>query len=138
MLILGEGNERKNLESLIKTLKLENKVFLMGKRDNIEDYYRQCEFFILPSKYEGFPNVLVEALANGCACISTDCPTGPNEIIKNEVNGLLIENDNQKAMTKAIDRLFFDKKLKYMLKNNAKKSILHLKLENIAEEWLKI
>ena len=49
---------------------------------------------MLSSKYEGFPNVLIEALSNNCACISTDCPTGPREIIKNNDNGLLIKSEN--------------------------------------------
>lgn len=138
LLIVGEGLERDNLELLIKELDLENKVFLVGQKDNIKDYYLQSELFILSSKYEGFPNVLVEALSNECVCISTDCPTGPSEIIKNNENGLLITNENVEEMTKAIDRLYFDENLKKIFSNNAKKSISHLNIKKIAKDWIEV
>jgi len=128
LLILGEGSERKKLEKLIRNLNLEGKVFLLGKKDNIKDYYLQSEIYVLSSKYEGFPMVLVEALSNKCACIATNCETG----------GLLVENENEDALAKAIDRLYFDERLKNKFKNNAQKSIKHLKLEEIAKKWLEI
>jgi len=138
LLIVGEGEEREKLEELIDALNLRSKVFLVGKKFNIKDYYLQCDMFVLSSKYEGFPNVLVEALSNGCACIATDCPTGPNEIIKYNENGLLIENNNEEELRDSIDKLFFDKSLKEELRKNAKKSVEFLKIDNIAKEWLKI
>jgi GalNAc-alpha-(1->4)-GalNAc-alpha-(1->3)-diNAcBac-PP-undecaprenol alpha-1,4-N-acetyl-D-galactosaminyltransferase len=138
LLIVGEGNERIKLEKLIKDLDMEEKILLIGQKENIKDYYLQSEIYILSSSFEGFPNVLVEALSNNCACISTDCPTGPSEIIVDEKNGLLVENENQEKMTKAIERLYCDKELKSKFANNAQKSIEHLKLEKIAKEWLKI
>ncbi|PZP13063.1 MAG: glycosyltransferase family 4 protein [Aliarcobacter butzleri] len=138
LLIVGEGLGRDNLELLIKELDLKNKVFLVGQKDNIKDYYLQSELFILSSKYEGFPNVLVEALSNECVCISTDCPTGPSEIIKNNENGLLIINENLEEMTKAIDRLYFDENMKKIFSNNAKKSISHLNIKKIAKDWIEV
>jgi GalNAc-alpha-(1->4)-GalNAc-alpha-(1->3)-diNAcBac-PP-undecaprenol alpha-1,4-N-acetyl-D-galactosaminyltransferase len=109
LLIVGEGKERENLKKLIKELNLTNKVFLVGKKNNIKDYYLQSEIFVLSSKFEGFPNVLVEALSNGCACISTDCPTGPNEIIKNGENGILVKNEDVSELAMAIDKVYFNK-----------------------------
>lgn len=138
LLIVGEGNERTKLEQLIKSLKLENKVLLIGQKENIKDYYIQSDIYILSSSFEGFPNVLVEALSNSCACIATNCPTGPNEIITNEENGLLVENENEEAMSKAIDRLYFDDELKKRFVSNTQTSIEHLKLEQIAKKWLEI
>jgi GalNAc-alpha-(1->4)-GalNAc-alpha-(1->3)-diNAcBac-PP-undecaprenol alpha-1,4-N-acetyl-D-galactosaminyltransferase len=138
LLIVGEGSERIKLEQLIKSLKLENKVLLIGQRENIKDYYLQSEIYILSSSFEGFPNVLVEALSNNCACIATNCPTGPNEIIINEKNGLLIENENQEEMSKVIDKLYIDEDLKNKLKDNSIKLIEHLKLEKIAKSWIEI
>lgn len=138
LLIVGEGSERSSLKKLIHDLKLENKVLLIGQKDNVKDYYLQSEVYILSSSFEGFPNVLVEALSNSCACIATNCPTGPNEIITNETNGLLVENENEEQMSKAIDRLYFDKKLQDKFRKNAQKSVKHLKLGTIAKEWLEI
>lgn len=138
ILIIGEGEQRFKLESLISSLKLKEKVFLLGQKTNVLDYYKQCDMFILPSRFEGFPNVLIEALSNECVCIATDCPTGPNEIIQNNFNGMLIKNNNEKIMSEAIDRVFFDAELKNLYIANSKKSIHHLSLEKIAQEWLKI
>jgi len=138
LLIVGEGSQRIELEQLIKKLKLEKKVLLIGQKENVKDYYLQSDMYVLSSSFEGFPNVLVEALSNSCACIATNCPTGPAEIITNEQNGLLVENENQDAMNKAIDRLYLDEELKNSFKNNAQKSIKHLKLETIAKEWLSL
>jgi len=138
LLIVGEGSQRKKLKALIHNLNLEGKVLLLGKKDNIRDCYLQSEMYVLPSKYEGFPNALIEALSNRCACIATNCETGPNEIIKDGFNGLLVENENEDALAKAIDRLYFDEELKNMFRGNAQKSIEHLKLEEIAKKWLEI
>ena len=66
---------KKQLQKMVRDLNLESKVYLMGQRDNIVDYYIQSKIFILSSIYEGFPNVLVEALANQCPIISTNCPS---------------------------------------------------------------
>ena len=138
LLIAGEGNMRKELEKLIKNLKLEDKVILLGQVDNVSDYYINANLYILSSRFEGFGNVIAEALYFELPVIATDCPFGPKEIIKNGENGLLVENENQEALTKAIDKLYFNDELKKKLRNNAKKSIEHLKLENIAKEWLKL
>ncbi len=138
LLIVGEGSERNNLEVLIKHLELENNVYLVGQKENVKDYYLQSEIYVLSSSFEGFPNVLVEALSNSCICIATDCPTGPSEIIQHELNGILVENENQAELTKSIDRTYFDNKLKIELKNNAVKSIKHLQLNKIAQEWLSL
>ena len=138
LLIVGEGSQREKLEKLINNLNLKGKVLLLGQKDNIRDYYLQSEIYVLSSRYEGFPMVLVEALSNRCACIATNCETGPSEIIKDGFNGLLVENENENALARAIDKLYFDEELKNKFKNNAQKSIGHLKLEEVAKKWLEI
>ena len=64
-----------------------------GRVGNVQDWYERADVFLLPSRYEGFPNVLLEAMASGCCCVSSDCPQGPAELIRDGVNGRLLPND---------------------------------------------
>ena len=80
--------------------------------------------------------VLIEALALQCPVVATDCPTGPREIVEDSVNGLLVENENTEAFSKAIDQLFYDDVLLAKFKDNAIASIQHLSGETISKQWL--
>ncbi len=100
--ILGEGHEKENLESLISELKLQDKVFLPGFVDNPSEILSSANLFVLSSNREGFGNVLVEALSCGLPLISTDCPSGPSEILKNGQLGKLVPVNDVKSMTDAI------------------------------------
>lgn len=86
--ILGDGSLKSKLEKEIEVNNLN--IELLGNVNNPKDYYIKAKALILTSKYEGFPNVLLEANACGCPIISFDCPTGPSEII-NDYNGILIK-----------------------------------------------
>ena len=68
-----------------------------GRVGNVQDWYERADLFLLPSRYEGFPNVLLEAMASGCCCVSSDCPQGPAELIRDGVNGRLMANDASPA-----------------------------------------
>ena len=57
------------------------------------DWYARADLFVLPSRFEGFPNVLLEAMAAGCACVASDCPTGPSDLIRDNRNGRLLAHD---------------------------------------------
>ena len=92
--IYGDGPERENLTELIKYHDLESVIFLKGIRDGLEHIYCQYDIFILPSRLEGFPLVMINSLACGLPCIAFDCPTGPGQIIESGVNGYLIDNGN--------------------------------------------
>lgn len=94
LVIVGEGEERAILESLIKKLKIEDKVFLLGHRDNVYDYYKNSDLFVLSSYYEGMPNALIEAIACKCPSISTNIKTGPQEILLDGKGGDLVELNN--------------------------------------------
>ena len=79
--IIGDGVLEGHLKQMIKEMKLEKKVFLLGRKENPYAYLSQADAFVFSSNYEGFPNVLLEALACGLPIISTDCPSGPREIL---------------------------------------------------------
>ena len=82
LVILGEGNERENLQNLIRKYSLEERVHLLGNVENPLKYYAAGKVFVLSSHVEGMPNVLVEAMVAGCTPVATDCPTGPRELIQ--------------------------------------------------------
>ena len=138
LLILGEGSERAFLEALIKEKHLEGRVILYGSTDNPFAFYTKADCFVLSSRHEGFPNILIEALACECACIAVDCPTGPNEIIIDGENGLLIEAENVPKLTETIDRLYYDENMKTKFRKNARPSVSHLSPDSIAQEWVNL
>ena len=81
LFILGDGKERANLEKFAKDLKIEDRVYFLGFVSNPYKYLRSSDVFVLASYKEGLPNVIIEALACGCAVISSDCISGPREIL---------------------------------------------------------
>ncbi|BCD67748.1 glycosyltransferase family 4 protein [Nitratiruptor sp. YY09-18] len=135
LVIAGEGSERKNLENLIRKLSLEKKVFLIGKQKDIFDWYAKASLFVLSSKKEGFPNVLLEAMGSGCASISFDCPYGPREIIENGKNGILVEDQNIDALVETMQKLIDDKNLREKLSKEAVNVREKYNIKRIASEW---
>lgn len=104
--ILGEGEQRAVLESLVSSLGLHGRVFLQGFQANTAPWYANADLFVLSSDHEGFGNVIVEALEHGTPVVSTDCPSGPREILANGRFGRLVPvNDFQQlalAMREAL------------------------------------
>lgn len=135
VVILGEGPERKNLEQLISAYGLEEKIFLIGKKSNIADYYKFCDIFVLSSRFEGFPNVLGEAMYFGKPVISSDCPSGPAALIQDSENGLLFENENHEALFDKLNALVSSPHLRQKLSINSVISVKHYSLDRIAARW---
>ncbi len=135
--ILGDGPDKNWLLQKIKDLDLMELVEILPFTPNVYPYLKNAKFLTLTSRYEGFPRVLIESLSAGTPVISVDCESGPNEIIKHEDNGLLIENFNSNKLSKAYNRFVLEEELYLHCKQNAEKSIEHLKIENIAAQWTK-
>jgi glycosyltransferase involved in cell wall biosynthesis len=102
LLILGEGEERANLERLAIELGIQNDVSMPGFVDNPFAFMAKASVFVLSSAWEGFGNVLVEALACGCPVVATDCRSGPREILDNGRYGRLVPVGDHEALAKAI------------------------------------
>ena len=138
LIILGDGIYLNDLKQFSKSLNIDDKVVFEEKKENPFPYYKNALFTVLSSRNEGFPNVLLESLFCETPVISFDCLSGPNEIISNRENGLLVENQNKEKLTQAMNELFYDKNLYYHCKQNAKQSVKRFSLETIGNEWLEL
>lgn len=111
LMILGEGEERKNLEKYIKENNLENNTELLGFKENPYPYLKEADIFVSSSRYEGYPLVLCEAICLGKPIIATKC-TGPKEILENEKYGLMAEVENVDDLAEKIKKLVSNEELR--------------------------
>lgn len=102
LVILGEGRQRAKLEKLVRELGLDADVALPGRVDNPFAWMSKAAVFVLSSAWEGLPGVLIEALACGCPVVSTDCPSGPREILEDGALGPLVPVRDDAALAAAI------------------------------------
>ena len=102
LIILGEGQERSHLESLTRQLNIEQDVDMPGFKENPYNFMALSKVFALSSQFEGFSNVLLEAIACGCPVVSTDCPSGPKEIFKRTGVGRLVPVGHPELLADAI------------------------------------
>lgn len=102
LVILGEGSERDGLRGLAKNLGIDSDVDLPGYVRNPFAFYSRASVFVLSSAWEGLPNVLIEAMSCGCPVVSTDCPSGPSEILEDGVVGKLVPVGDAEQMSQAI------------------------------------
>jgi glycosyltransferase involved in cell wall biosynthesis len=120
--LVGQGKNYNKIYKIIKDFKLTNKIRLAGFKSRAYEYINSADLFILSSKYEGLPNVLLEAQSLGISIISSDCPTGPKEILMNGKAGTLYKTGNYYDLTTKIElfiknKSLFDKQVKFAKKN---------------------
>ena len=135
LVILGEGPQRPALEKLVLNLGIRDAVSLPGIVNEPAELLSRAGIFVLPSRYEGFPNALLEAMACGCAVIAADCPSGPAEIIHDGVNGLLVPREDVTALSAAMDRLMHDDELRVNLGKQAIEINSRFSRAKIMAQW---
>lgn len=145
--ILGEGSEKQELEKMIASKNLEDKVFLLGFDSNPFKYLKSADLFIFGSNHEGFPNVLLEAMACHLPILSTNCPSGPDEILQltdpstNELMftdyGILVPVDNENLMIKGIKYFLNCPNYLNNCKNNSKERVKHFGRDEILKNYYK-
>ncbi|HVL76504.1 MAG TPA: glycosyltransferase, partial [Noviherbaspirillum sp.] len=105
LVILGEGPERAALEGKVGIAGLRRRVFLPGRVGNMGRWYERADLYVMTSRFEGFPNTLVEAMSYGLPAVSFDCDTGPRDIIRPGIDGLLIRPGDLAALEAALGSL---------------------------------
>ena len=133
--IFGEGPERQRLETLLRDRRLSERVILRGVVTNIAAQLASADLFVLPSRYEGFPNALVEAMSCGCPVIATDCPSGPAEIIRPKHDGLLVPPEDSQSLAASIDWLIQNEGERRRLGDNAARIHERFGLAKILQIW---
>jgi glycosyltransferase involved in cell wall biosynthesis len=136
LLILGEGEARPQLEDLIATLGLREDVNLPGFVENPYAYMSRSAGFVLSSAWEGLPTVLIEALALDVPVVSTDCPSGPREILKNGAFGALVPVGDAPALAAAMERMLEDRRGCCANASALQQSLWPFQQENAVEAYL--
>ena len=136
LIILGDGEERDFLKKIIQELSISDRVFFPGRVGNISEWYKRADLFVLSSKVEGFPNVLLEAMSYGVPSVSFDCDTGPRDIIEDGVNGILVNPaENEAGLGKALKKMVSNNNFRSSV---AKKAVLvrdRFSINKIMSEW---
>lgn len=135
LVIAGEGPNREKYEQLIEELDLKDKVVLLGRQKDIHLLYNKSKIFAFSSIYEGFPNALIEAMHFGLACVSTDCPTGPSEMIENDKNGFIVPMNDVKEMADKLNILMNNREKRVAFGEKAVQSVKKYEVEAVVKQW---
>lgn len=133
--ILGKGLLQEPLIQLRSQLGLNKVVSFLGTRKDIHAYYGNAELFVLPSRYEGFPNVLLEALSYSMPTIATNCQSGPAEILENGRYGALVPCEAPEDLARAIDKLIRNPDLRKDYRSKATNAIADYSINAIMTQW---
>lgn len=134
--ILGEGPERTSLERQVRHLGLEGRIHLKGAAGNVSDWYQRADIFVMASRYEGFPNALLEAMAHGCPVISFDCDTGPADMISSQEYGVLLgRSPDATQLAAALASLISDEQRRKRLGNAALEVRERYSIDAIIADW---
>jgi len=111
LVIVGDGPDRKKIEKYISKKKINNRVFLVGSQSDVDKFYRNAKLFVLSSKSEGLPTVIIEAMSRGLPIVATDAPYGCRDILNNNEYGIITPVGDALFMAKKVNELLKDKKL---------------------------
>ena len=123
LILIGTGQDEQSLKNMVRASKLNEYVVLAGEMDDPLPKISTCDAFVLPSRREGFPNALLEAMSVGVCCIASDCDTGPREIISNGANGLLVPMNDSVKLAESINRVICDPDLRDRLGRNGMETV---------------
>src|SRR5690606_9712963 len=119
----GEGPDREALERQVRDAGLASRIFLPGRTSQPWEALRKADIFAMTSQVEGFPNVLLEAMALGRACVTVDCPSGPREMSQDGKYALLVPLGDHRALVAAVAQLMDDATLRDVMGRHAAASV---------------
>ena len=135
VVIIGEGPERASLLRLRERLSLERRAEIIGQVPDTEDWMARAGLVVQPSRFEGFPNVVLEGMGMGAAVVSADCDAGPAELIEDGVNGRLVPVEDVAALSAAMADLMANENLRARLGAQALKVRERFRQEKIMAKW---
>jgi glycosyltransferase involved in cell wall biosynthesis len=138
LIILGKGEMMNEINELITQLKLHEAVYMAGYCDNPYKYMKLASCYVLSSSWEGFPNSLLEAMYINGHVVSTDCPTGPSEIISHNEDGLLCEMNNSEDLATAMEKMCFDEDFRDYVFENSRRKIAKFDERIMIQEYREI
>ena len=129
------GGKKEDLQPLVEKLGLANTLKLNGSVSSIREKYQESSIFVLCSRFEGLPLVLMEAMSTGLPSVSFTCPCGPRDIVHDGEDGILCENGNIKSLAAGICRLIEDEPLRKEMGRKATQSIQRFTIDRIMQQW---
>ncbi len=135
LIILGKGEMEAELKKQAESLEISDFVNFLGYVDNPYKFMAASTCYVLSSKWEGFPNSLIEAMYVNGHVVSTNCPTGPSEIITDGVDGILCEPDNPHQLARAIERMCFDNEFRSFVFANSRRKIINFSENKMIEKY---
>lgn len=136
LVILGQGPQRAELEARARALGVENDVVFAGWKDNPFAWLARADLFVLSSRYEGFGNVIVEAMASGLPIVSTDCPSGPAEILEDGAHGRLVPVGDVDALAAQMTEVLSDDRLRADLAERSRRRAPDFDISVIGPQYL--
>lgn len=135
LVIWGEGTNRADLESQVRQLGMEDRISLPGWTNEMQARMAESDLFVLSSRYEGFGNVVAEALAVGLPVVSFDCESGPGDIVRHEIDGLLVQPNDVFELSKSLAHLMGDDELRLLYGKRAVEAQERFSIERTMEKW---
>lgn len=135
--IYGEGDQKQSLLDQIASYDLQH-IHLKGYSKDIRQEYLDSSIFVLTSRYEGFGLVLIEAQACGLPIVSFDCKEGPGEIVRDHINGYLIEDGNRTKFAEKLRDLMFDDEKRKRFSDNSKSDLAKYHIDTVINRWMEL
>ncbi len=135
LVVYGKWDENKTYQKLAKELRIAENIRFFEPVKNIQEQYQEASLYLMTSRFEGFPMVLIEAMASGLPCVAFDCPVGPRALIENNQNGFLIEDNDIDAFSTKVIELIENNTLAKEIGQNAIQSVQKYNIDVVMKEW---